>query len=636
MKNYSLLLTIVFLGLSSEVSGQCFSDYPKHQSDKIANYDIEVSLDIDTKTADCHQKLTWKNTSPDTIKSFQFYMYMNAFKNPESSYLRGTKHVFRQDITKRKPNEWGFIDISSMRDAQGNELSESFKYIQPDDQNPNDQTVLSVSLATPIHPGETGSYTIDFKVKLPKTISRSGYSQHDFFMFVHWFPQLGVYEADQQDEWYWNCHQFMRGTEFYADFGDYNIKIDAPKHLVIGASGCRIQHAVRGNRQIIEFQAHDLIDFGWVAYPDFDMYTSTYQGIDIEILMPPEHSAFAPRYLEAVQMSISYMTKHVGPYPYPKITVVDPPVHALNSGFMEYPMMITGASFFGIPRCLRSVESLVVHEFNHMYFMATLASNEKESPWLDEGFVTYFEDRVTDNGYGRQKAFYNFLGFSSGNTENSRLEYVSLPDPSVGIIARPGWEIKKSYKGLVYAKTATMLKTLEHLIGQKRMDHVIKSYYKQYKFKHPREEHFRKIVKEVLDTAALGFIFDSDDFFDQCLYDTGVCDYAIGQVINHTGFSTVTLINKGTLHIPVPWRVQFADGYIQRGYWSGKGSKTLTFNHRAKIQSAEIDPDRTILLDTNLNNNGVTLAPNKLPLLKYASKSTNWIQTIFNLASWLL
>ncbi len=628
-------LVFSMVGSTISLCGQCDSPFDRHQSPKIANYEIEVLLDTKAKKITCHQKLIWKNTSPDTIDELRFYMYMNAFQDTLSTYLKNAHRVFLQDISHRKENEWGSIVITKMTDESQNPLHKDQHYIRPDDANLNDYTILSVPLKHPILPGKTGVYDIDFETKMPKTISRSGYSKNDFFLFVHWFPQVCVYEPDEKGDWGWNSHQFMRRTEFFADFGDYKVTINAPKHLVIGGSGCRVKNETIADRQIVTFEAYDLIDFGWVVYPDFDTYTYRVGNTDVEILMPPEHCAFASRYLEAITMALEYMEKHVGEYPYPKITVVDPPVHALNSGFMEYPMMITGASFYGIPRCVRSVESLVVHEFLHMYFMATIATNEKERPWMDEGFVTYYEDRVTDDYYGPKRSFYNILGFHSGNGENSRLEYVDLPNPSVGTIARPGWEIKESYKGLVYAKTATVLKTLENIIGQPIMDKIMQSYYEKYKFAHPREKDLRQVMRSVLSNEKFDFDFDIDEYLDQCLHGTEVCDFAVGKYYAKDGIHHMVLKNKGNLHIPVEWKCTFVDGHVVSGMWDGSGKKEITIEYDVELQKIEVDPEHKIYLDIDFNNNGRDLHPNKLPLVKYATKTTNWMQTIFNVGSFL-
>ncbi len=128
-------------------------DYNTEQSPKIANYSIDVYLDHIAKTADCSQALTWKNSSPDTIRSLRFYMYMNAFKNMKSSYLRDSKgKVFGQDISNRSEEEWGNITITKIKDASGNDLTDLQQYIHLDDDNENDQSVLEITLAEWILP----------------------------------------------------------------------------------------------------------------------------------------------------------------------------------------------------------------------------------------------------------------------------------------------------------------------------------------------------------------------------------------------------------------------------------------------------------------------------------------------------
>lgn len=634
-----LYYILSLLIIHSLISAQCDSDYDKNQSPKIANYDITVDLDHEVKVAHCHQTLRWKNTSPDTISSLRFYMYMNAFKDMKSSYLKDSGgRVFGRGIADRDDDEWGHITIDKMLNKRGIDLSQNSKYLQDLDNNSNDQSIIEITLENPLLPGETGIYEMDFTTKMPKTIARSGYSQKDFFLFVHWFPQVCVYEQDKNGIWGWNSHQFVPGTEFFADFGDYNVSIAASDHLQIGASGCRVSESIENGKQIIEFQAHDLIDFGFVVYSEFEVHKSSFQGTEIEILMPPEHCAFAPRYREAVEHGLEYMTENVAPYPYPKITVVDPPVHALNSGFMEYPMMITAASFYGIPKSVRSVESLVIHEFVHMYFMASLASNEKEEAWLDEGFVTYYEDRILDHYHGKKSSFYNVLGFRSGNAENSRLEYTKLNHSRLGPIARPGWEIRGPYKGLIYAKTSSMLRTLEGLVGTPAMDKLIQNYYEAYKFKHPKEADFRRIATEVLADKTIGF--DLDQFFDQCLHGTEICDYEVVSINNtdaDSGKKTKVVVSQnGGLLFPVTIEIIYESGITTYIEWDGApGKKTIEYEPGTKIKAVNIDPNNTINLDINFNNNSLSYDPNKKPIVKYAAKSTHWMQTILEYASFL-
>ena len=632
----SLLVFMTIMVVNTCVFTQCNTSYNQSQSLKIANYDIEVHLDHKGKSASCIQKLNWKNTSPDTLRELRFYMYMNAFKDFKSTYLKNTRKMFGQDLNNRTEKEWGHIEVTQAIDRNGNDLVQNQEYIQPNDGNALDETVLSIPLEMPLLPGEVIELDMNFDVKLPRTIVRSGYGPRDFFLFVHWFPQVCVYELKVDGNWGWNSHQFMPGTEFFSDFGDYNVEIYASDHLVIGGSGCKtFSGKVLGTigEQLVRFQAHDLIDFGWVAYPEYETYTSTYGDTDIEILMVPEHCAFADRYLKAIEQSLEYLEKHVGKYPYPKITVVDPPTHTLNSGFMEYPMMITGATAYGIPRSVRSVESLVIHEFTHMYFMASLASNEKEEAWLDEGFVTYFEDRILDHYYGNQSSLFDVLGARSGNAQQSRNEYVSMENPNLGKIARPGWEFDGGFKPLIYAKTATAFKTMERIIGIDIMDEIIKTYFERHKFTHPKEADLRKIIKEVLEKNTSNF--ESDKYLDQVLHATSSVNFKMVDINNST--KTIEAIREGNFEIGTEVLIMFKDGSSKTVNW--KGSEKYfkhTFSSSKEVISAHIDSEQKIYLDLNLNNNSITLDPNKKPLYKYAAKLGHWLQAVSQWTSFMM
>src|SRR5215470_18034964 len=62
-------------------------------------------------------------------------------------------------------------------------------------------------------------------------LARTGYKR-DFFMVGQWFPKVGVWWHDA-----WNCHQFHATTEFFADFGTYDVRLTVPQNYVLGSSG---------------------------------------------------------------------------------------------------------------------------------------------------------------------------------------------------------------------------------------------------------------------------------------------------------------------------------------------------------------------------------------------------------------
>jgi hypothetical protein len=645
-------------------SAQCNAVNQQPLSARGSNYEINVTLDHATKTIIAEQTIRFTNQSPQAIKSLQFYMYLNAFKNTESSFLKGVDQIFGRDYTKRSQDEWGWIHIEQISKDEGADLSAGLKYIQKDDGNTSDQSVLELSLDQAIEPGQTAVFQLKWKAKMPKTIARAGYSK-DFYLFCHWFPQLGVYEQNKAGQWHWNCHQFFRTTEFYADFGVYDVYITTDSKFVLGASGCMVSEKKNSNGTTTRhYHAEDVIDFAWSVYPRFQTVEERWKDVQIKLLIAPEHMALAPRYMYALKFAFDYLDKHVGAYPYPSITVVDPPFHGLRSGLMEYPQLITVGTFYGMPKGVRITESLVVHEFVHQYFMAVLASNEKEEAWLDEGFVTYFEDRIIDAAFGEKKALVDVFGYKFGNRELSRLEYTTMQNPREGIVARPGWAFNdNNFKALIYSKTATTLRTVETLVGVQNMDQVLRAYFEKWKFKHPRGSDFEAILKEqlLISLADSNTVAQVCKLFETGIYKAEVLDYAVTRLSNQTtppmqgvfgtdpsrfshalGTDTVLIHasvevqRKGDWIFPVEVLVTFSNGSTQLLRWDGvDGAKTFDFYGKAEIVSATVDPQHKIGLDIDFNNNSITNAPTNVPRYKYLAKAMFWVQTLFQSLSFL-
>jgi hypothetical protein len=643
---------------------QCDPFFPKALSPRTANYDIRVTLDDGSKTIDATQTIRFTNQSPEPIRQLRMYMYLNAFKNTESTFLKGASNIFGQAYTNRTQNEWGWIDIEKIEREGGADLSNSMRYIQLDDENKSDQSVLEVALDKPVLPGETAVFQLKWHAQMPKTIARAGYSK-DFYLFCHWFPQLGVFEQNKAGQWDWNCHQFFRSTEFYAYFGVYDVHITADKKFVMGASGCLVDEKDNGNgTNTRHYHVEDVIDFAWSVYPRFTVQEDRWKDVQIRLLIAPEHAKLGPRYLHALKFALEYMDKHVGKYPYPTITVVDPPFHGLRSGLMEYPTLITVGTFYGMPSNIRITESLVVHEFVHQYFMGMVASNEKEEAWLDEGFVTYFEDRIIDAAFGEKQSLVDVFGYRFDNRELTRLEYTNMANPRECIVARPGWYFSDhNFKSLIYSKTATTLRTVEALIGRDKMDQILQDYFEKWKFRHPKGADFMAVLKAGLSTEPdTVFTKQVFDLFESGIYRALVLDYAVSHISNEVlpgpqgvfgnNSSTFTYQNgssqpiflskveiqrKGDWVFPVELLITFEDGTHQTFHWTGvEGSKIFEFSGGAKVVSAQIDPKQKISLDVDVNNNSMTLQPKEIPLWKYAAKTIFWIQNLMQSISFLV
>ena len=94
MAEKRILIIFCFFFWNQLLGSNCdpFQDSPL--SERIANYQIQLKLDKELKAAHATQKLTWVNTSPESISELRMYMYLNAFKNEKSTFLKDGRFFF--------------------------------------------------------------------------------------------------------------------------------------------------------------------------------------------------------------------------------------------------------------------------------------------------------------------------------------------------------------------------------------------------------------------------------------------------------------------------------------------------------------------------------------------------------------
>ena len=626
MTKYLLYIVSIFSFLSLHAQKQALSN-------RIANYDISVKLDAEKHTLEGKQKLTWKNSSTDEITELQFHLYLNAFKDKNSTFMKESGGNLRRDkMDKSSKENFGSISILSMSVRGGENLTKKIKFIQPDDLNTNDQTVISVPLSKALKPNESISLDIDFKAKLPKIFARTGFV-NDYHLVGQWFPKIGVYESAGMryaKRGQWNCHQFHADSEFYADFGTYKVDMTVPKNFILAATGVFQSEVLnKDNTKTIRYRADDIHDFAWTVSPKFIVTERRWKHVKIKAVMQPEHRGSTERYFESAIIALEYFQKNLGKYPHPVLTLVDPPLAGAGSSGMEYPTFITcGETFWGIPSGIRLPEVVTIHEFGHQYFQGMLASNEFEESFLDEGFNQYYETRIMDESYGKGSLI-NLFGYKMGDTESARMAYVSMENPKISEIFRDSWKYPKgTYGTLTYMKTATMLKTLENLIGRSTMDEVMQTYFIRWRFKHPAVKDFINIVNEIAPKRSnYKYGKNFDWYFEQVLYKAPDCDYAVSEIEDNS----CKIERLGEMIIPTEILIKFTDGKEELITWNGE-SKTKTYKFEKAINTVIIDQKNKILLDLNLNNNSQTINQSSLAFTKYAIKVMFWLQ---NMLAWL-
>ncbi|MGM9506271.1 M1 family metallopeptidase [Larkinella sp. GY13] len=650
--NYFVIVVSIFWFGRSVYAQKTVSAVPL--SPRIANYQIQVELNTATKRLEGKETLVWKNPSNEFVRDLQFHLYLNAFRNLQSTFMRESGGQLRGEfIDKNDPEAFGYIDIVSIKtradasgEAENENLTGNYRFIQPDDANADDKTVIRVPLRKPVAPGESITLDIAFRAKLPKIFARTGYSR-DFFLIGQWFPKIGVYEpagTRYATQGQWNCHQFHAHSEFYADFGVYDVAMTTPASFRVGATGqLKSERRNPDGTKTQRWYAEDVVDFAWTASPDFEVFDDRWRHVSIRALMQPEHAGQAKRHIDAAKVALAYFDTHLGRYPFATLTIVDPPVWALGASGMEYPTFITAGTSWGMPAGMRLPEQVTIHEFGHQYFMQLLATNEFEEAWMDEGFNQYYEGRIMDETYGPKSSVIDLFGYQMGNLELSRTSYVHLDHPAIAPSFGNVWQLPDDYYGeLTYFKPATWMRTLDGLVGRPVMDEIMRTYFNRWQFKHPNADNFIAIVNEVVQKRLDNrFGPDMSWFFDQVLYGNQVCDYELHAVRStkqgSSYRSAITVYRKGDAQLPVEVLVHFENGKEELLHWDGKArSHTFTVTKTTRADWAKVDPQQKIYIDTNLNNNSFTTRPPASPAAKYAAKLMFWAQNWMQWLAWLV
>ncbi len=300
-------------------------------------------------------------------------------------------------------------------------------------------------------------------------------------------------------------------------------------------------------------------------------------------------------------------------------------------------MESAGATAWNTPRSLRAerrivcrkwlrlLEVVTIHEFGHQYFYGLLASNEAEEAWLDEGINSYLEQRILDIAYG-QGSMLDLPWVKVDDSDAQRLSYVSNR-PESGAIFTKSWQYERrsDYGKASYAKPATVLATLERHLGWEKMKEVLRTYYEEWRFRHPTTRDFKTVAERISGQSL-------DWFFDQYIYGTAVVDYAIDslsveQLDENVVQSSFVAKRLGTGYFPQKIRVLYEDGKAEDIEWDGRDTeKEFVFERPAAISEVYLDPDEKIWLDINRLDNRLRRDPETRFAWLQLSNVTVWIQ----------
>jgi hypothetical protein len=492
----TILLSVLILSF-----GLSFAQKSTYWQQRV-DYKMSVAIDVKTYQYKGKQELIYTNNSADTLHRVFYHLYNNAFqpgsemdmrlqnvKDPDSRMVNKIKvdgkDVKESRISKLQPNEIGYLHVSNFKQDGENTFAKEV------------ETILEVTLAQPILPGKSTTFTLDFDGQVPIQIRRSGRNNAEgvALSMAQWYPKMAEFDFEG-----WHSDAYV-AREFHGVWGNFDVNITIDKNYLLGGSG----YLQNGNEIGYNYQDKDFIvktpkkqktltwhfiapnvhDFMWAADKNYihDVVPTNF-GTTLHFIYKNNPDIIGnwkfaePKTVELME----YYNQIVGKYPYDQYSVIQG-----GDGGMEYAMctLILGTGK------KEGLVGLIAHEMGHSWFQHILASNESKHPWMDEGFTSFIED-LGVNKVSEQKtenpffsAYKSYITLANSGKEQPLSTHGDRYDEN------------KSYSVASYGKGEVFLAQLEYLIGKENLMKTLRRYFYDFKFKHPTPNDIKRSAERV-------------------------------------------------------------------------------------------------------------------------------------------
>ena len=626
-KNLAFIF-IAIIAFGSGVSAQA-DRWQQH-----INYNIKASLDVNTNIIKGTEEIVYTNNSTDTLRKVYFHLYWNAFQ-PNSSMDVRSRELGKNTMTSRRgdvikdwdarvtdriqkltPAEIGYQRVSAITiNGKAQKLIEH-------------ETILEVQLTNPIAPKTSAKLSLVFEAQVPKQIRRSGRDNAEGvrFSMSQWYPKMVEYDYQG-----WSTNPYI-AREFYGVWGNFDVSLQLAKNYTVAATGVLQNPNAVANAQGLKtwnFKGNNIHDFVWAADDQFKhLSKEVRKGLTIHVYYKEKDaksdSAWA-NVLYAAEKALPYIEKNFGAYPYPQYSFIQG-----GDGGMEYAMatLIKGPSL-----------GTVFHEWMHNWYQQILGSNESLFAWMDEGFATFAESKVSiwyDANAAAQSPFISERAKVQvlASVQRAKLDLPLMQAGSYAgymALAKSGLEEPASthadhfntnyaYSNAAYSKGATLLGLLGYVIGDSVRDAVLLNYYNTWKFKHPNVNDFFRVAEK---TSRIQLQWLKEYWVNS----TKTIDYGLNDIQAGNNTAIISIQRLGKLPMPIEVLITYKDGTSELHYMpldlmlGGKASEgavnqivhpawqwvapTYTFETSkplSALKSIEIDPSYR-MPDLNRSNN---------------------------------
>ncbi|MCC7196075.1 MAG: M1 family metallopeptidase [Gemmatimonadaceae bacterium] len=538
------------------------------------DYSIDVRLDVPTSRLYGSETITVANNSPDSLQSIGLKLEMNHFRFgvPRAAPWVPAEETDGTVITALSVNGES-VDLNPPPGAGRGGRGGAPALTRPTLLNGH-STVASIALPRAIAPHSTATLKVEWNHRVPGGPDGSGHRMTQrwadtLYQPTQWFPRVAVYD----DLRGWDTEFYLGPSEFYHEFGRYDVRINVPAGWIVSGTGilqnpdevltanARAQLAkVTQNEGVTtivgpnevgpgsataagrpapgsteprltwHLVADNVNDFAWATAKKY-VWQGTRANIPGKGYVPvymyflPERANLYANAGTVTTHALEFYSRLWFPYSFPQLTLQDGP-----SAGMEYPMVIN------------SNQGAADHEAGHEWWPMTVSNNETWYGWMDEGFNQYMN---LLSGWDRngQPQNLNGLGQSYGRTSGNEFEPPMMWNANY---AGPAF-----YSFTTYSKTPLMLSLLGEIVGDSAVQRAHSEWGKAWSFKHPAPWDWMFFMNRALKT-------NLDWFWYYWLFTTESVNGSISGMKTASGKTTVTVHQAGGMPSPVVLKVDFA------------------------------------------------------------------------------
>lgn len=618
-------------------------------------YEINAALDPAAHLLRGSERLHWRNPTRSPVCTLYLHLDLNAFEHATTRWMRARE---AQGIRHRPAaGEWGYTRIA--RIAQDGRAAVWIP-VQPGGGAADERSLVRVDLPHPVPPGAVTALDIAFASRLPGAWAGLGH-QGDLHLAARWFPRVAVLEATDErgatPRWAAPPHAGQPVPR--TDPAVFDVRLDLPADHALATGGQAVgAPGARGARRLHRVRLDGAADFAWIAAPNLVplQYTYTPPGgapMRLRVLHRPDEGAAAAATLGAVADALAQFSAALPPYPQRSLTAVvvaDTPAPRL--GGWAYPGLITvSGQRSGAPALDARLERQAIAGVGAGYFAGLLPGDDDATQVHEQALIGYWSDRVLRARGHRVPAPERWparLGFapSLDSFAATRLR-ARLQRPPAGLRAAAD-------------RTTLALHDLEARIGAPAMDRAFRALLAPRRAADTAGHARDADPGERLLLDALAFPAPVDDRIaalrsEELLPQPGyvlhrgrrieltraLLDRAIAERRaawkrgpNDTApgpfpYRTVVDIQRHGALVPQLLEVRFADGSLRRVRWhDAQPVQRFEWITASRALSAQLDPQRQVLLDRNKLDDGRSVALDTTPARRWAGDLAALVQSL--------